>query len=59
MQQLPIAQWQHKDSHDDQSLSMAQRLAQWGKIVFAIQPSNAEKFDDCDLDQRVRLSGEW
>lgn len=59
MQQLPVAQWQHQESQDHSSPSLVQRIAQWGKVAFTHQPSNAEQFDDCDLDQRVRLSGEW
>lgn len=59
MQQLPIAQWQHQDSHDHAALSLVQRIAQWSKHALTQTPSNAARFDDFDLDERVRLSGEW
>jgi hypothetical protein len=59
MQQVPVAQWQHQDSQDLVSPSLVQRIAQWSKLALAQTPSNAAKFDDFDLDERVRLSGEW
>ena len=41
--------------------SFAQRLMGWGVQVTHLTPSNAERFEDSqlDLDQRVRQSGEW
>lgn len=39
----------------------AQRFMGWGVQVVHLSPSNAERFEDSqlDLDQRVRQSGEW
>lgn len=39
--------------------TLVQLFAQWGRETMAQHPSNADKFDDRDLDQRVRESGEW
>ncbi len=41
--------------------NFAQRLMGWGVQVAQLAPSNAEWFEDnqLDLDQRVRQSGEW
>jgi hypothetical protein len=39
--------------------SLFQRLASWRKLNVAQVASNACQFDTLDLDQRVRLSGEW
>lgn len=59
MQQLPVTPWQHQQAEDQSSPSLVQRVVEWGKVALSHQPSNAAQFDDCDLDQRVRLSGEW
>jgi hypothetical protein len=41
--------------------SFAQRFTGWGVQIAHLTPSNAERFEDSqlDLDQRVRQSGEW
>lgn len=58
MQQLKMA-----ESPQQREAALAgtfvQRLFQWGAPVPTQTPSNADQFEDSNLDQRVRESGEW
>lgn len=60
MQQLKTVEeaQQHKAVVES---SFAQRFMGWGVQIAHQIPSNAERFEDSqlDLDQRVRQSGEW
>ena len=38
--------------------SFVQRMAAWGRRVFT-QEVQRSKFDDLDLDEIVRMTGEW
>ena len=39
--------------------SFFQRIATWRNQTPVQEATNASKFDELELDQRVRLSGEW
>jgi hypothetical protein len=39
--------------------SMLQRMAAWGRQVFTKESSNDSKFDEMDLDDIIRMTGEW
>ena len=58
MQQLHLA-----ESPQQREAALAgtfvQRLFQWGAPATTQTPSNADQFEDSNLDQRVRESGEW
>lgn len=58
MQQLKIAE-RPQTLNAELLRSLIQRLLTWGVDHPAPAPSNADRFDDCELDQRVRQSGEW
>jgi hypothetical protein len=58
MQQFKIAE-RPQLADAELSRSFIQRLIHWGEPAPVQAPSNAEVFDDRDLDQRVRESGEW
>lgn len=58
MQQLKMA-----ESPQQREVALAgtfvQRLLHWGTQIPSQTPSNADQFEDSNLDQRVRESGEW
>ena len=58
MQQLKIAEYPQQR---DVALAgtFVQRLFNWGAQIPLQTPSNADQFEDSNLDQRVRESGEW
>lgn len=58
MQQLKIAERPHTPNAEVMR-SFIQRLIAWGAENSPPKLSNVDRFDDCDLDQRVRQSGEW
>ena len=39
--------------------SLVQRILGFGLHTVPTQPSNADMFEDSNLDERVRASGEW
>ena len=58
MQQLKMA-----ESPQQREVALAstfvQKLFHWGSQNPNQTPSNADQFEDSNLDQRVRESGEW
>lgn len=58
MQQLKIAE-KPPTLNAELMRFFIQRLMTWGAESPPPKPFNADRFDDCDLDQRVRQSGEW
>ncbi len=59
MQQLQFTQSQPRHHVAELPASFVQPLNDWARQEFSKVASNYEKFDGCDLDQRVRESGEW
>ena len=49
----------HPQQEATHSVSLLQRLLDWGPHPEPPVPSNADRFEDSKLDQRVRESGEW
>ena len=59
MQQLQFTQSEPRHHVAELPTSFVQRLSDWARQEFSKGASSNEKFDDRDLDQRVRESGEW
>jgi hypothetical protein len=51
-----LPQWK---SPEQIQTSMLERMVAWGRQVFTKESSNDSKFDEMDLDDIVRMTGEW
>ena len=58
MQQVQAAQDQPLRRVEVPS-ALVQLIAHWGREKSPLVQSSSDKFDDRELDQRVRESGEW
>jgi hypothetical protein len=51
--------WRQTKSPDQIQTSLVQRLAAWGRQVFTNESSSDRKLDDMELDEIIRMTGEW
>jgi len=59
MQKLQCTQSDPSQHVTELPTSIVQVLSEWAQQKISNAASNTEQFDDRDLDQRVRESGEW